>query len=366
MAEGDPDRSERELRADVATLSALDVLINERGFDLSRARKGAQLIPSGLSPELHRFLPLIFSRGTQYFSTFGYLPAHVARRSDAFQLDGPDSIRISQVVSLEDDNIGLVPQLTGPAVGKIIETLRSAGAHGFLTRQWMHSNLLPTLHYLSHAAWERGWTPESAYQHLFGELCGPEALGRIERALLGIEKCTEDLHRNMLGISFPVPTWITNLWSGCGDRADALAPQVLTDIASGYEHAADELERAIGASRPAGRSYLRSLERHTRHAVHYLNALVELVAAFHARKDAARAREARLFEPSNASSEAAADHLERCAELMRRACTTFAEGVRDRCDLGALASLNSYSLDIVDALARLARAEASMFSLEED
>ena len=50
---------------------------------------------------------------------------------------------------------------------------------------------------------------------------------------------------------------------------------------------------------------------------------------------------------------------------MRQACETFAQGVRDRCDLGALVSLNSYNLDVIAALARIARAQEEMFSVRE-
>ena len=45
---------------------------------------------------------------------------------------------------------------------------------------------------------------------------------------------------------------------------------------------------------------------------------------------------------------------------MRQACEVFAEGVRDRNDLGALATLNNYNLDVVAAIAEMAHAAAEM------
>ena len=50
---------------------------------------------------------------------------------------------------------------------------------------------------------------------------------------------------------------------------------------------------------------------------------------------------------------------------MRKACEAFAEGVRDRCDLGALATLNSYNLDVIAAYARISRAKGEMFSCQD-
>jgi len=50
---------------------------------------------------------------------------------------------------------------------------------------------------------------------------------------------------------------------------------------------------------------------------------------------------------------------------MRQACETFAQGVRDRCDLGALATLNCYNYDVVAAMARIVKAKGEMFSVHE-
>ena len=50
---------------------------------------------------------------------------------------------------------------------------------------------------------------------------------------------------------------------------------------------------------------------------------------------------------------------------MRQCCEVFAEGVRDRIDLGALATLNSFNLDVIAALARIAKAKGDMFSCQD-
>ena len=363
MAEDDPDRSERELRANVVVLYAMDVLLNEWGFDLSKARKGARIAPGGLGPELHRFLPVVFPNGTDYLAgKMGYMPTHVAKRTDTLRMEDPESIRMWAVTSLEDDNVGLVPQLTGPAVHKIITALRSVKANGFLTRQWQHSNLLPTLHYLSHSGWERGWTPAKAYGHFFADLCGPLATPELLRAFRGIERNTEDLHSSVLCISFPVPGWIVRMWD---DWPEKLTPDRLRGVARAYEGSADLLRRAVKFSRPAGKDFVHSLERHVRHAVCYLEALRELCLARHASQAARRARQANDFDACDRAWQSAVGHVDGAASQMRLACETFAEGVRDRCDLGALASLNCYNLDVVDALARITRAKADMFSCRE-
>ncbi len=360
---GAADRAEQELRANIVVLYALDQLINERGFDMSKARKGAQVCPAGLSCELHRFLPLIFPRGTHYLAAFGYMPTYIATRMDTIKLQDPQAIHMSLVISLEDDNIGMVPQMTGPAVQKLVEALRSNGADGLETRQWLHSNLLPTLNYLSHAAWQRGWTPKKAYEHLFKDLCGPKAMTLIARALRRLETITEDLHSAEFGISFPVPTWITHFWQ---DWPKKHTPRRFAGIARAFERCADDLQLAIKASKPAGKDHLQSLERHVRHAVHYCNAMAELGLAHRANHEAAVAQQASQFNKLDQALIATADHLDRSEQLMRSACETFAQGVRDRCDLGALAALNHYNFDAISALARLARAKSQMFSCVEE
>ena len=361
-AEGDADRSERELRSNVVTLYALDHLINERGFDLSNARKGVQFMPGGLSPELHRVLPLIFPRGAPYMASMGYMPTHVASRMDTIQLDDPGAIRFAVSTSLEDDNIGLIPQLTGPALCRIIEPMRANKADGFLTRQWMHSNLLPTLHYLSHTAWQRGWTPRKAYEHFFRDLCGPKAMTHVHKAFRIIEQITEDLHKNVFCVSFPVPTWITGFWDSW---PESHTPNRLEGIGRTYQRASEALVSAVAASSPAGKEYLRSLERHARHAVLYCQAMAELARAYDTKQQAQQAKQDSSYDGFDRASAGMVEHLERCAALMQQACETFAQGVRDRCDLGALATLNHYNLDAVNALKTIATAEASMFCFTE-
>jgi len=358
LAEETKDRAEHRLRSDIVVLYALDRVINERGLDLSRARRGATVAPASLAAELHRFLPRIFPHGMPYFANFGYVPAYIATRTDTLVNDDPDAIRHILVTSAEDDNVGMLAQLTAPALRQIIEALRKAGAHGFQTRQWMHSSLLPTFHYLAHAAWEKGWSGPRAYRHLYEPVCGSASLPHILRAFRRIERVTDRMHKEILCISFPVPRWILVFWE---DWPENLSPEILDEIARNYERSADDLEKARRASRPAGRDTLLAMERHVRHGVYYCRALSEIGRA---RTWEAAAREAAEgpFERLDVARTEVRAHLDNAEALMRRACEVFAEGVRDRCDLGALASLNSYNLDVTAALARVARAKEEMFS----
>lgn len=374
-AEGAPDRSERELRSDIVLLFALDKLINERGFDMSKARRGATVAPAQLAPELNRFLPSILPHGTTFYTAFGYMPAYVATRTNMLEQKDPGAVRHLLVVSAEDDNIGLLPQMTGPSVHKIIEALRDVGAAGFQTRQWQHSNLLPTFHYMSHAAWEKGWTPAKAYRHLYEPVCGPRAIPHILRALQRIERITHQMHTDVFCVSFPVPSWITGLWK---DLPDSHTPQRLEQIARVYAQASDDLMAAHRASRLAGRDNLFALERHVRHGDYYCRALAEFARARTAEADAAAALSggdavktvgdvfhAGRFDRLAVARSAVTEHMRNAQALMRQACETFAQGVRDRCDLGALATLNCYNYDVVAAMARIVKAKGEMFSVHE-
>ncbi|MAE64065.1 MAG: hypothetical protein CMJ18_07295 [Phycisphaeraceae bacterium] len=375
-AEEDPVRSERELRADIVLLDSFDRLINERGFDMSRARKGCVVMPGALSPEVHQLLPGIFEHGSHYLSFYGYVPAYVATRTDTLRLKDPGAIRFTQVVSAEDDNVGLLPQFCGPAVHLIVEALRAAGAHGLQTRHWMHSNLLPTFHYLAHAAWEGGWTPNKAYRHLYGPTCGPAATPHVMKAFKRLERITDHLHRNIICISFAVPMWITTFWESWPEKVTL---PLLTRIARAYRTSADDLARAIKASRPAGRDHLEGLERHVRHGDHYCRALIALRQARDAEDAAAAVQDGEdgeqmlygklggsRFDRLFTARKAVTRHLAEAEARMRTCCEIYAQGVRDRVDLGALATLNCYNLDVIAALARIAKAKGDMFSCRED
>ena len=375
LAEESADRSERELRSDIVLLYAFDKLINERGFDMSRARKGCTVMPGALSPELHRFLPIIFKRGSHFLASYGYVPAYVATRTNTLKQKDPDAIRFTQVTSAEDDNVGMLPQMTGPAVHKIIEALRDVGAYGVQTRHWMHSNLLPTFHYIAHAAWEKGWTPGKAYKHLYEPVCGPRVMPYVKRAFGRLERITEHMHLEIICVSFPVPKWITMFWEGWPSK---ITPELLERIAKVYEQAADDLAKAVRASRPAGRDNLFAFERHVRHGVYYCRALIALHRARVAEDAAEAAQDGEVekkilygnvvggrFDHLFAARKDVTKHLAEAETLMRQCCEVFAEGVRDRIDLGALATLNSFNLDVIAALARIAKAKGDMFSCQD-
>jgi len=368
-AEDDPDRSQGELRSDIVILYALDKLINERGLDMSRARRGATVAPGALAAELHRFLPLMLPHGSMFFASYGYMPGHVATRTDTLRLEDPESVRFILTISAEDDNVGLLPQATGPAVHKLINALRQSGAAGFLTRQWQHSNLLPTFHYMGHAAWEKGWTPDRAYRHLVEPICGRSAVVHYVRAMKRIERVTTHLHENTICISFAVPNWISNYWQNWPKSHD---PDFLQRTAKVYASASDDLNRAMRASRPAGRDMLYALECHTRHAYYYCAALAELGRARAAedvceqvtsqddKRFPADTWPGGRFDRLDTARQAVRTHAVKAESLMRQACEVFAEGVRDRNDLGALATLNNYNLDVVAAIAEMAHAAAEM------
>ncbi len=286
----------------------------------------------------------------------------MSTRTSSLKQKDPGAIHHALVVSAEDDNIGILPQLTGQSVHRIIESLRQVGAHGFQTRQWMHSNLLPTFHYLGHPSWEKGWTPRRAYEHLYGPICGARAVPHVLRAFARLERITEKMHRETYLVSFPVPNWITGHWDSWPAK---LTPQSLEQVARIYEQSADDLAKAVRASRPAGRDTLFALERHVRHGAYYCRSLAQMALARMADGAAEEAQKANRFEQIDLNREATATHLAEAETLMRRACEVFAHGVVDRCDLGALATLNSFNLDPIAALARLARAKADMFSCRE-
>ena len=71
------------------------------------------------------------------------------------------------------------------------------------------------------------------------------------------------------------------------------------------------------------------------------------------------------FDRLAVARSAVTEHMHNAQTLMRQACETFAQGVRDRCDLGALATLNCYNYDVVAAMARIVKAKGEMFSVHE-
>ena len=142
-----------------------------------------------------------------------YTATAVLRRRSVLGHVPAKQIPTTLVLLLQEDNIGVVPQLTTGSLHELLGEMRKNSLAGFCTRQWMISDLDPCAAYLSKAAWDAGITPAMVYRDQIRSVCGDAAVAPMLETFRELEAVTIDLEDHDLGLSFPVPGMIMKHWS---------------------------------------------------------------------------------------------------------------------------------------------------------
>jgi len=287
----------------------------------------------------------------------GYMPSYAVKRADTLTPARDGAMKFSMILSTEDDNIGIVPQFSGPSVKSMADLIKKNNMHGFVTRQFAHSKLLPAVHYLTHASWSRQMTMKQSYEHQFSPICGKRAMEPLLKAFGILERLTTDMHEKVDAVGFIHPTVITGYWKESGGLvsiSDTGNIDRYEQIRKVYAKAAKLLTQAAKQSKPAGRPVVYALARHADFAVDWMSVRITMEQAQQLLAQAAEAdknEDVPGFADANDASEM---KLREACELLNKATQAWADSVEDRCDLGVLAALNQYGLEALRSIHILA------------
>jgi hypothetical protein len=321
-------RAADEVKGDIASLYFYDRLI--RSGDLPKlARPNLRFMYWGpseeLFPVLDRILPPDWEIGTMPSNH----PSEVLKRLDVLK-HLPAKIAGVMDVTLDDDNIGVMPQLTTNSLHRILQEMKSNGWAGFVARERFPGDHDWPLAYLARAAWDSKVTPDQVAREqldaLCGELCGEELLTAFHE----VEAVTIALAPT--AFAFPAD-WPPPSTKGIGGmllkywRAGPMAASV-KDAREGYQRALDAALRARSASTREGSSLADYWVGRLNFAVGYVEAVqhVHQAAVEEAHKDLPGCR-----READAAVSALAAALE-----------AYSHVVRNQTDRGAIAVVNEH------------------------
>jgi hypothetical protein len=326
---GQPQRIERAVQGDIVALDLFDRLMDERRALADSTKPEAQVLLTGLSEELSE----VFNRmrpGAPVPFLLNYTSSEMAKRPEAFQRIRDAGLRPMLTLTTQDDNVGVLPQLTTGSCHELLEIMRRCDWEGFQLRYWMINDMEPTAAYLSAATWDESATPESAYRDHIRCLTGPLAESELVECLRILDQVTVGLGEHGLGVGFPVPTIAIRHWQ----KGDTLPEELKEDRRqwrAALEHARRGRERAT-----RGYVYVDELIGRLEFGIGFLDLIETLKAAGHASKAA--------------DFGLAKTRLEEAVELARHIVGIHADITHDGTSLGALAQLNE---DLVRKLERL-------------
>ncbi len=205
LTAGDPQRAEREFKSVVASLDFFDQLFDRTKILERMADKGIRpatgLNMNGAHQALtfaHRALP-----PNARFSVCDYTASRLVRKLRFLERLDPTGIDPLVMASLQDDNIGWLPQVATESLHTILRTTQRLGWDGIALQHWPIGDIDPPMALLSRASWDAAATPAAVYEDHFGHVYGQKAIEPLRLSMRLLEDATM-IMAIQLGFFFPV------------------------------------------------------------------------------------------------------------------------------------------------------------------
>ncbi len=206
LVAGGAKRGVNEGKMTIVMLDILHEILARTGYVDDLEREGKRLaLSAGLSCQA--ILPVV-SRALWPHAHLrihcGYTSSRGVRTLRYLEDLDTSNVTVEQIITLQDDNVGMVAQTATSSIHRLIEFASQHGWAGYYTRFWPIGDLDPVSAYLSSASWNEGTTPENAYQAHIAAVYGQKAVGWLTQALRLLEDATLILDLDHLSLFFPV------------------------------------------------------------------------------------------------------------------------------------------------------------------
>lgn len=316
---------DRGVQALQGNLTALEFFHNLLAVPNLLKRKDGRMVEAviiQIDPALFGVLNKVLPRGASALHLVDYTARRVAANKQTLGQVPAAKVKSSLILTLADDNVGVLPQLATRSLHTLAGALQQNGWQGYSTRYWIPGDLSPSVHYLARASFDAKLTPEAAYADLITPICGEGVAERLIKGFDMIEKATNLIDQKDLGFTFPVPGVVMRHYHA-GE-----VPAWWKEVRDLYAGAMDEMYRGIQRSREGARPFMLYHAKRLEFAYEYLNSVEALRLAGQAK--------------AKGDLTAQADNLEKATEAMFNGLSAYSEVARDQSDRGVIAVLNEY------------------------
>ncbi len=334
--EGGAARSVMEVKGNITGLYFLLRLWNSPDVLPKTHKPDARLVVYEVAEELWPILPRVMPKNAELVIVMDYNPTRVLRRRNVLATVPAKEVPTTMILTLHDDSVGTLPQLTTGALHELMGDLRRAGIGGFGTRQWLISDHDASTAYLAKAAWDASTMPTGVYSSQVRALCGEAAVQPMLEVFHDIEAVTTRLEDHAMGLTFPTAGMMMGQWVA------EVMPQKLADDQAIYRRALERVRLVSVPTRPEGKAYLRYWTARLEFAVQYFDAIAAV-------KRAATAEQAARSAHQKGDASA---YRKKLAEALREAqgahssafyaIDTYASVAKNRADAGAVATMAEY------------------------
>ena len=318
------ERGARALQGNLVALFFLNRLLEDKELLRRKDGRHVDLVITHPDPALFPVLDRVLPAGAEALHFVDYTARRVAENRNLLDQVPTDRVRSQLILTLADDNVGILPQSSLNRLGSLMDVLRHNGWDGFSTRYWIPGELDPVVYFLARASWDPELTPRQAHDDLWVTMTGsPAATERLWLAWKHLEDATELIDANNIGFAFPVSGMMMKHYR------DQPVPKWWKEATELYTQRMIELYRALGAVDPRAQDLVFYYAKRGEYVLEYLGAVQAV-------------REAALAKAAG-ESDMAVEHLETALESTYNCISTLADVARDQSDRGLVAVLNAYA-----------------------
>ena len=209
---GGTKRAVDEVKGDIASLYFYDRLFNNLKILKDTRHPDVRLEFDAIAEELYPIIGKVLPPGAEILNFVDYTPSRIVARQKVLKEVPGQKVPALLIYTLNDDNIGPVPQLTTGSFYTLTQDLIQYGWAGFSTRYWNIGDQDSNVSYLSRAAWEAGVRPGETSRDQLRAVCGEACIAPMLDAFDQVQKATIGLEWNALSFSFPVPGMLMKYW----------------------------------------------------------------------------------------------------------------------------------------------------------
>jgi hypothetical protein len=311
-----------EVKGDLASLYFFDWLVKDSGAVSESKRPDMKFLYWGFAEELYPILPKVLPPNSELEVMPDNFLTHLLRRPGVLTTLSGGPIKPIINLTMDDDNIGIIPQMTTSSLQRVLEILRKSHWEGIVARERFPGDHDTERAYLARAAWDSTADPDKIASDQLKAVCGERCGEELTTTMHSIDAATIVWERDDEHFSFPVPGMLMKYW-----KAGPL-PDYLEENRKNYEQGWRAAQRAVSASTPEGKSVAEFWAKRMEFSVKYITA-VEFV------RRAATAEEA--HHPQQAVEEAT-----KALASLRESIDAYAAVARNQSDRGSIAVAVEY------------------------
>jgi len=203
-----------EVKGDIALLYFYDKILHNPDVVGTTKRPDIRFHYHGVAEELFPVLEKLLPAGSEVGTIVDNYPTKILARREVLKHIPGRKIASIMDLTIDDDNIGIIPQLSTSILHELLGDLAKNGWAGFVARERFPGDHDSALAYLAKASWDSGVTAESVLHDQITNVCGSDCVDDMMRVYEIIESVTALLETEDSDFAFPLPGVMMQYWDG--------------------------------------------------------------------------------------------------------------------------------------------------------